>query len=208
MGEDVREVFETILPPPDIERWCVQWGVMARPRKLPLGRVVRALVLAAGTPGGAYQAASLRSSLEGAVPRGARSAFYRGFDAPLAQGMAALAGRALGYARTQQGDLTGILGGVKACYLVDFTTGQVRDALPDECPGTGDSAAVKGHQVRSVGCGAPVYDHGRPAREPASRHLTRDASWRGCGLLADLASASRARLRACHDDGGRVVSRL
>jgi hypothetical protein len=94
-GEDVREVCETILPPQDIARLCVPCGVMARPRTLPLGRLVRALVIAAGPPGGAYQADSLRSYLACAVPRVTRSACYRGFDAPLDQCLAALAERAL-----------------------------------------------------------------------------------------------------------------
>jgi putative transposase len=207
-GEDVREVFETILHQQDIERLCVQCGVIERQRKLQLGMLVRAMVIAAGTPGGAYQADILRSDLEFAVPRVARSACYRWFDEPLEQFMAALADRALVYARAQQVDLPGILGGVKDWDIVDSTTVHVRDALRDEFPGTGEYAAVKVHKVLSVGCGAPVHDHFSPAREHDSRHLTIDAAWRGCGLLADLAYASLARLRACNDHGVRFVIRL
>jgi putative transposase len=207
-GEDVREVFEAILPPQDIEALCAQCGVIERQRQLHLGMVVRAMVMAAGTPGGAYQAAILRSSLEFAVPRVGRSAFYRWFDEPLEQCMGALADRALAYARAQQVDLTGILGGVKDWYSVDATTVRVREALRDEFPGAGDDAALKVHKVLSVGCGASVYDHFSPAREHDSRHLTVDESWRGCGLLADLAYASLARLRACNDHGVRFVIRL
>jgi hypothetical protein len=198
-GEDVREVFETILPQQDIERLCVQCGVIARQRKLHLGRLVRAMVIAAGTPGGAYQADILRSYRECAVPRVARSAFYRWFDDPLEPFMAALADRALGSARAQQVDLTGLLGGVKDWDSVDATTVHVRDGRRDEFPGTGDDAAVKVHKVLSVGCGVPVPDHFSPAREHDSRQLTSDESWRGGGLLADLASASLARWRACKD---------
>jgi putative transposase len=207
-GEDVRQVFEAILPPQEIERLCAQFGVIERQRKLPLGMLVRAMVIAAGTPGGAYQADVLRSYLEGEVPRVARSAFYRWFDEPLAQFMAALADRALAYARAQQIDLTGILGGVKDWSIVDSTTIRVRDALRDEFPGTGNFAALKVHKVFSVGCGAPVRYHFSPAREHDSRHLQIDASWQGCGLLADLAYASLARLRACNEHGVRFVIRL
>src|SRR5215475_551257 len=207
-GEDVRQVFEAILPHQEIERLCAQFGVIERQRKLHLGMLVRAMVIAAGTPGGAYQADILRSYLEFAVPRVARSAFYRWFDKPLEQFMAALADRALVYARAQQVDLTGILGGVKDWYIVDSTTVHVRDGLRDEFPGTGDYAAVKVHKVLSVGCGTPVHYHFSPAREHDSRHLTIDESWRGCGLLADLAYASLARLRACNDYGVRFVIRL
>jgi hypothetical protein len=53
-----------------------------------------------------------------------------------------------------------------------------------------------------------VHDHFSPAREPDSRHLQIDESWRGYGLLADLASASLARLRACETPGVRFVMRL
>jgi putative transposase len=207
-GEDVREVFETILPPQDIERLCMQCGVIERQRKLHLGMLVRAMVMAAGTPGGAYQADILRSYLDFAVPRVARSAFYRWFDEPLEQFMAALADRALVYARAQQVDLSGILGEVKDWYIVDSTTVTVRDALRDEFPGTGEYAAVKVHKVLSVGCGAPVRYHFSPAREHDSRHLQIDESWRGCGLLADLAYASLARLRACNEYRVRFVIRL
>jgi putative transposase len=86
---------------------------------------------------------------------------------------------------------------VKDWSIVDSTTVTVRDALREEFPGTGDYAAIKVHKVLSVGCGAPVRDHFSPAGEHDSRHLESDASWQGCGLLADLAYASLARLRAC-----------
>src|SRR5262245_16532224 len=207
-GEDVRQVFEAILPHQEIERLCAQFGVIERQRKLHLGMLVRAMVIAAGTPGGAYQGDVLRSYLEFEVPRVTRSAFYRWFDEPLEQFMAALADRALAYASAQQVDLTGILGGVKDWYIVDSTTVRVRDALQDEFPGAGDYAALKVHKVLSVGCGAPVRYHFSPAREHDSRHLQIDASWQGCGLLADLAYASLARLRACNSHGVRFVIRL
>jgi hypothetical protein len=205
---DVPQVFEGILPQQEIERVCAQCGVIERQRKLHLGMLVRAMVIAAGTPGGAYQADILRSYLECEVPRVARSAFYRWFDESLERFMAALADRALAYARAQQVDLTGILSGVKDWYIVDSTTVTVRDALQDEFPGTGDYAALKVHKVLSVGCGAPVHYHFSPAREHDSRHLQIDASWQGCGLLADLAYASLARLRACNTWGVRFVLRL
>jgi len=64
------------------------------------------------------------------------------------------------------------------------------------------------HKVLSVGCGAPVGYHFSPAREHDSRHLQIDESWQGCGLLADLAYASLARLRACNAYGVRLVIRL
>ena len=207
-GEDVRQVFAAILPDEAIEGLCMQFGVIERQRKLELGTLVRAMVIAAGPPGGAYQADVLRSYLESAGPRVARSAFYRWFDEPLERFMAALAERALAYARAQQVDLAGLVGEVKDWSIVDSTTVTVRDALREEFPGTGEYAAVKVHKVLSVGCGAPVRYHFSPAREHDSRHLQIDESWRGSGLLADLAYASLARLRACNEDHVRFVIRL
>jgi putative transposase len=207
-GEDVRHVFEAMLPRDEIDRLCMQCGVIERQRKLDLGMLVRAMVISAGTPGGAYQADVLRSYLEGEVPPVARSAFYRWFDEPLERFMAALAERAVAYARAQQVDLSGPLCGVKDWYIVDSTTVRVRDALREEFPGTGEYAAIKVHKVLSVGCGAPVRYHFSPAREHDSRHLSIDESWRGYGLLADLGYASMERLRACEAHGVQCVIRL
>jgi hypothetical protein len=207
-GDEVRQVFETVLPQEEIDRLCQQCGVIERQRQLNLGMFVRAMVISAGTPGGAYQADVLRSYLEFEVPHVARSAFYRWFDEPLERLMTALADRALAYARAQQVDLSGPLCGVQDWYIVDATTVTVRDALREEFPGTGDYAAIKVHKVLSVGCGAPVRYHCSPAREHDSRHLQIDESWRGYGLLADLAYASVARLQACEAHGVRFVIRL
>jgi putative transposase len=207
-GDEVRQVFEAMLPQEEIDRLCQECGVIERQRKLHLGMFVRAMVISAGTPGGAYQADVLRSYLEFEVPPVARSAFYRWFDAPLERFMAALADRAMAYARAQQVDLSGPLCGVTDWYIVDATTVRVRDALRKEFPGTGGYAALKVHKVLSIGCGAPVQYHLSPAREHDSRHLQIDESWRGYGLLADLAYASLARLRACDTHGVRYVIRL
>jgi putative transposase len=207
-GDEVRQVLEAMLPQGEIDCLCAQFGVIERQRKLKLGMFVRAMVISAGTPGGAYQADVLRSYLEFEVPPVARSAFYRWFDEPLERFMAALADRALAYARAQQVDLSGPLCGVTDWYIVDATTVTVRDALREEFPGTGGYAAIKVHKILSVGCGAPVQYHFSPAREHDSRHLQIEESWRGYGLLADLAYASLDRLRACDTHGVRYVIRL
>jgi len=94
-GAEVRQVFEDMWPQEEIDCLCQPFGVIERQRQLHLGRFVRAMVLSAGTPGGAYQADVLRSSRECEVPHVARSACYRWFDAPWEPGMAALADRAL-----------------------------------------------------------------------------------------------------------------
>ena len=207
-GDEVRQVFEAMLPQQEIDGLCQPFGGVERQRQLNRGMLVRAMVLSAGTPGGAYQADVLRSYLACEVPHVARSAFYRWFDEPLERCLAALADRALASARAQAVERSGPLCSVQDWYIVDATTVTGRDALRDEFPGTGAYAAIQGHTVLSVGCGAPVYDHFSPAREQDSRHLTIDASWRGYGLLADLAYASLKRLRACDAHGVRFVIRL
>ena len=136
-GDEVRDVCEAILPPEAREPLCQQVGVIERARTLPLGMVVPAMVISAGTPGGAYQADVLRSYLAFEVPHVVRSAVSRWFDAPLARFLAALAAHALAYARAQEVDLSGPLGDVQDWYIVDATTVPGRDALREAFPGAG-----------------------------------------------------------------------
>jgi hypothetical protein len=110
-------------------------------------------------------------------------------------------------ARAQPIELPGPLSGVQDGDIGDSTTIKVRAARLEACPGTGADAALKGHQVLSVGGGAPVRYHCSPAREHDRPPRQIDASWRGDGLLADLADASLARLRAGETDAVRVVIR-
>jgi len=66
-GDDVREVFGAIVSQEGIDRLCVDRDVIARQRMMNLGILVRAIVVPAGTPGGAYQADILRSSSLGPI---------------------------------------------------------------------------------------------------------------------------------------------
>jgi hypothetical protein len=150
-GDEVWQVFEARLPQEEIDRLCQSSGVIARQRKLRLGMLVRALVISAGTPGGAYQASVPSHML------GRSGSIWRGACVV-----------------------------VKDWCIIAATTGKVRDAVRDEFPGRGDDAAIKVHTVLSGGCGAPVQSHFSPATVHDRRQLTRDESWRGCGLLAAL----------------------
>ena len=60
-GDEVRHVLEAMVPQGEIDCLCAPFGVIERQRKLKLGMFVRALVLSAGTPGGADPADVLRS---------------------------------------------------------------------------------------------------------------------------------------------------
>jgi hypothetical protein len=66
--DDVRQVFEPLLPQEEIERPYVQFGVIKRQRKLNLDMSVQAWVIPAGTPSAVYQADVLRSSRVDAEP--------------------------------------------------------------------------------------------------------------------------------------------
>ena len=151
-GEAVRQVFETMLPQDEIDRLCLPCGVIERQRQRDLGMLVRAMVIAAGTPGGASQADVVRSYLACEVPRVARSACYRWVDEPLERFMEALAERA----RAPQVELSGPRCGVTDWDSVDSTPVKGRAAWMEDFPGTGNDAAIKVHTVRSVGCGAPL----------------------------------------------------
>ena len=183
-------------------------GGLERPRKLNLVRVVRAMVMSAGTPGGASQADGWRASREAEVPRVTRAACSRGCNAPRAQGLAALAARALAEARAPAVERPGPRRGVADGDIVDAPTVKGRDARCEACPGSGDAAARKGHPRRAGGGGAPGRDPVSPARDHDRPPRPRDASWRGDGRLADRAAARRARLRACATAAVRVVIRL
>jgi hypothetical protein len=52
-GEDVRTVVEQIRPQDELDRLCQPCGGGERQRQLHLGILVRAMVMAAGPPGGA-----------------------------------------------------------------------------------------------------------------------------------------------------------
>jgi putative transposase len=201
-------VFEQLLPQEALNRLCQPCGVIERQRQLTLVMLVRAMVMSAGTPGGADQADVWRAYLESEVPRVTRAAVSRGFDEPRERFREELAQRALAYARAQQVDRPGPLSGVTDWSIVDSTTLKVREALLEECPGTGDDAALTGHTVLSVGCGAPGPYHCSPARAHDRPHLQIDDSGRGYGLLAALASARLARLRAGETSDVRFVIRL
>jgi putative transposase len=207
-AEDVREVFETLLPTDELERLARELGVVERERKLQLDLLVRSMVIAAGTPTGGRMADAVRVYLESGGRKVARSASYRWFDEELEALMERLAQAALAYVAREKLLLPGPLAGVKDWRIVDSTTVKVRDALTKEFPGTGEYAAIKVHKTLSVGCGAPVAYHFSPAREHDTHHLTIDESWRGYGLLCDLGYASFGRLRACLQHDVRFVIRL
>jgi hypothetical protein len=52
-GDEVREVCQAMRPQVESDRLCQELGVVQRQRTRTLGMLVRAMVISAGTPGGA-----------------------------------------------------------------------------------------------------------------------------------------------------------
>lgn len=207
-GEELREIFERVLPVETIEQLATEMGVVERDRKVNIVRLVLSLIVTAGTPSGGLQADALRNYLRMDVAPIDRSSFYKRFTEKLEKLMARLSEDALAYCREQKVDLPGVLGGVIDWLAVDSETAKVRRALLPDYPGTGDYAAIKVHKTLSIGTGCPVAYHFSPAREHDSPHLVIDESWRGYGFLGDLGYASIDRLRACQEHGVAFVIRL
>src|SRR5882724_820496 len=156
------------------------FGVIERHRTRDLGMLVRAMVIAAGTPGGAYQGDVLRSYLACEVPRVARSACYRWFDEPLEPFMAALADRALAYAWVLQVDLTGILGGVKDYNIVDSTTVCVRGCPPGRVPWRGRRCGARLLCMQFSVCSASAR-----SRTASAKRASKSSGFRTCSTFSD-----------------------
>src|SRR5690606_3368861 len=101
-GQDLREVFEALLPNDAIEFFAAQFGVVERERKFEVANFVRASVIAAGSPFGGLQADAIRNYLESGGARMARSALYSKFDEGYEQLMRVLAENALEFARREK----------------------------------------------------------------------------------------------------------
>ena len=207
-GDDLREVMETCLPESVLREAVESAGLQQRERRLDPLPFLRAMVMSASSPSGGRQADVVRTYFEAGGTRVVRGSYYEWFGGPLEIAMSKLATIAMGYAADLPRDLPGILGGVKDWRIVDSTTVQLHKRLKEIYPGTGDYAAIKVHKTMSVGSGTTIAYHFSPAREHDSRHLALDESWRGFGLLIDLAYASIERLRDCERFGVRVVLRL
>lgn len=208
-GEDVRRVFESILPRSALQQLIDASGLQQRERKLDAILLVRAMVIAAATGYGGRQADVLRLYLKAGAETVVRGTFYRWFGRALEATMLQIRELALRYVKSQSLDLPGLLGAhVTDWHIVDSSTVRLDKHLIDEYPGTGDYAALKIHKRFSVGLGTTIEYHISPAREHDNIHLTIDESWAGLGVLLDLGYASFKLLRDCRDHNVRFIIRL
>ncbi len=208
-GEDVREVFEAVLPEEALSALIEGSGLQKRVRKLDAVKFVRAAVIASARGGAGRQASIVDAYFQAGGAKVARSASYSWFSEAFEQTMADVAERAMACARSLPVDLPGFLGRhVSDWHAFDSSTVRLDDDLLHAFPGTGKYAALKIHKRFSIGVGATVGYTISPAREHDARHLTLDESWRGLGLLADLGYASFQLLRDAKRFGVRYVIRL
>ena len=198
-GEDVREVFEAVLPEEDLRQIIAKAKFEERSRKRDAVAFVRAMVIAAGTGYGGRQRDVARIYFENGAQRVVRGGFYAWFGQELEAAMGAVARRAIAYAASLPLDTPRLLAEyARDFHIVDSSTVKLPQELFAEFPGAGKYAALKVHKRLSVGTGTVVDYHISPAREHDAPHLTLDESWRKLGLLADLGYASLKLLRDCN----------
>ena len=208
-GDDVRSVYEAILPDEMLDQWIEKTGFQQRERKLQARLFARSAFISASTGYGGRQADVMRVYYEHGAPKVVRGASYSWFNSAFEQLTVQARDRALAHARSLPLDLPGMLGAhVRDWHIVDSSTVKLDNRLKAEYPGTGNYAALKIHKRFSVGLGAVWDYHISPAREHDAPHLVVDESWRGLGLLADLGYASHALLRDCERHGVKFVIRL
>jgi hypothetical protein len=208
-GEDVRQIFEAVLPDEALKPLIVGSGMQQRERKLDAVRLVRSAVIASANGGAGRQAAILNAYFESGGDKVVRGAAYGWFSRAFELTMEGVARRALEYARAQPKDLPGVLGRhVIDWHIVDSSTVKLDDDLRGVFPGAGEYAALKVHKRYSVGIGTTIGYHISPAREHDAPHLTLDESWRNHGLLVDLGYASHELLRQAKQYEVRYVMRL
>jgi len=200
-GEQLRGIFENILPRDAIDEAVQALGIQERRRKLDVMGLLMSLVLAGGNHRFGHQALVLRTYVDLGFPKVVRSAFYRWFTAELTILLAHLGALACAWTASRPVHLPGLLAGRTDWRAVDSCTVKLRQELFEHFRGAGDYAALKIHREYSLGVENLVDYSISPARDHDSRHFVVDERRRGQGLLVDLAYVSHAMLRACvqHD---------
>src|SRR6185436_12947534 len=96
-GEDVREVFEAVLPEGELRQIIAKAKFEERSRKKDAVAFLRAMVIAAATGYGGRQRDVARIYFEGGAPRVVRGGFYAWFGKELEAAMDAVAQKAIAY---------------------------------------------------------------------------------------------------------------
>lgn len=207
-GEDVREIFEKTLPGTVIAESCRRLGATHRERLIDPVLLVRSMVMA----GGSTECGRLAGVLHDYVSRGgevgARSAFYKRFNAGMLAVMEELSARTASHVEAMPKHLPGLLAGPKDWRVVDATTVKLPAGLKSLYPGCGDYAALKVHKEYSLGVENLVGYSITPARQHDAPQLVIDEARRDTGLLVDLAYVSHELFARCEAFDVRLVVRL
>ena len=156
-SEDVREVFEAILPEEELRQIIDKAKFEERSRKRDAVAFLRAMVIAAATGYGGRQRDVARIYFENGAQRVVRGGFYAWFGQELEEAMDAVARRAIAYGASLPLDTPRLLAEY-ACdfHIVDSSTVKLPIDLFEGFPGAGDYAALKVHKRLSVGLGTVV----------------------------------------------------
>lgn len=207
-GNQLRGIFEKVLPRDAIEAHVAELGIQERQRKLDVMGLLMSMVVSAGNHRFGTQAAMLERYIGNGCPKVTRAAFYSWFTDDLATLVERLATEACAWAAARPAHLPGLLAGRTDWRVVDASTVTLSQALRDVFPGDGDYAALKLHMEYSLGVENLVGYTISPAREHEARHLIIDERRRGQGLLVDLGYASHAMLDACEKHDVQYVIRV
>ena len=209
-GANLRATMADVFGGSAIEELAREYGVIARTTARDLTRLVLAFVLNGGTHEAGRQCDVLRMYVTSGAKRVVRSTFYEWFTTPLERLLTEMLRRAMAHAATLALTLPKALAGQLDWWIFDSTVVRLPDVakLLEAYPGCGDYAAVKVHKLYSIGLGNLVRYHFSPARDHDGPHLVLDESWRGRGLIADLAYVSIARLHECLRFNVRFIFRL
>ena len=208
-ADGLRQIFNNVISEEAILGHSRALGMIQRERKLDIVRLVRSMVLGAGSDDSGRLADAMSYYLqEKPDDRVVRGIFYGWMTDDLADLMRFVAARALEEVRALPPRLSDKLQGVTDWHVVDSETVTLRPPLADRFPATSTSAGLKIHKRYSLGRGNIVGYDITPARDHDAPHLVLDEGWRGLGLIVDLGYASLKLIRDSRKHGVELVMRL
>lgn len=204
-GDDVRDVYEAVLPDEALDPLISESGFQQRERLLQAKQFIRAAVIAAATGQGGRQADALRVYFENGAPRVVRGASCRWFNKAFEAVMEGVRDRTFAYARSLTLDLPGVLGAhVRDWHIVDSTTVKLDRRLKAEYPGSGDYAALKLHKRFSIGLARSGTT--TSARPGSTTLRTRPSTRPGAGWACSRTSGTPATPSCATASGTRSSS--
>lgn len=208
-AKSLREIFNRVISEEAILGQSHILGMIQRERKLDIVRLVRSMVLGAGSDDSGRLSDAMNYYLqESPDERVVRGIFYGWMTEDFAELLRFVAVRALDEVRALPPRLSGKLQGVSDWHVFDSETVTLRSPLAATFPATSTSAGLKIHKRYSLGRGNIVGFEISPAREHDAPHLALDESWRGLGLIVDLGYASLKLIRDAKAHGVELVMRL